>query len=525
MKQIIQALILGVCMVPVHAATFTPIDFLPAGISADGSTVVGVGISGDILRWTRAGGTESVGGPVLRVEAVSADGSVIIGSLGPAIEPRAFRWTQATGVIDLGSLPGLSQSEAKGISDDGSIVVGDALLESIRWTESSGMLSLENFPGNTSSSALGISGDGGTIVGTASSDFPEGLTYFQASRWTSINGIEILSDVPFHGFSLARAASYDGSVIVGWGEFSGSSQAFRWSENAGMEILGAGFGTSLGWDVSADGKLIVGALGGGIAETAMVWRRSFGMLPVTQLLTDQGVTNLAGWELLNAIGVSANSQTIVGSGFQGNMFQGWVATIDNAPFVALSPSPTTVIVGGVLALSWSAPIADSCAATGDWSGDRAITGSESVGPLDQTSVFTLTCTNQFGSDFETVTVQVNAIDPPPTIDFYADPNTVGIGEFTILSWSAINATSCIASGDWVGNKAVLDSESVGPLRANSSFTQTCTGPGGQAARTVIVVVQGSDSGGGSAGLAFLALLMGAALRSLGKRRELSQDAI
>jgi probable HAF family extracellular repeat protein len=84
--------------------------------------------------------------------AVSADGSVVVGgALNPidirgevAYEGyRAFRWTRAGGMQDLGTLPGGNWSEAWGVSADGSVVVGGAYnaveqLRAFRWTPSGG---------------------------------------------------------------------------------------------------------------------------------------------------------------------------------------------------------------------------------------------------------------------------------------------------------------------------------------------------------------------------------------------------
>jgi uncharacterized membrane protein len=53
--------------------------------------------------------------------AVTSDGSVVVGHANNA---GAFLWTQAGGMQKLGTLPGFTDAEATGVSDDGQAVVG-----------------------------------------------------------------------------------------------------------------------------------------------------------------------------------------------------------------------------------------------------------------------------------------------------------------------------------------------------------------------------------------------------------------
>jgi hypothetical protein len=73
------------------------------------------------------------------------------------------------------------------------------------------------------------------------------------------------------------------------------------------------------------------------------------------------------------------------------------------PTVTFSASPTTVSAGASAMLSWSSQNASACTASGGWSGARAISGTQSVGPLSATTTFTLTCDGVSRS--ATVTVQ------------------------------------------------------------------------------------------------------------------------
>jgi probable HAF family extracellular repeat protein len=114
----------------------------------------------------------SLGGTTSQAEALSADGSVVVGRARNASNQwRAFRWTSAGGMTDLGSLGGTYSSQAEDVSADGSVVVGYATLASgqgraFRWTQAEGMTDLGTL-GGTYSSASGVSDDGSVIVGTA----------------------------------------------------------------------------------------------------------------------------------------------------------------------------------------------------------------------------------------------------------------------------------------------------------------------------------------------------------------------
>jgi len=82
------------------------------------------------------------------------------------------------------------------------------------------------------------------------------------------------------------------------------------------------------------------------------------------------------------------------------------------PQVTLQASPASVAYEGTTTLAWSSANADSCAASGDWAGNKALNGSEATGSLMINRNYTLTCSNSMGQTAAaTVTVTVG---PPPT---------------------------------------------------------------------------------------------------------------
>jgi hypothetical protein len=69
-----------------------------------------------------------------------------------------------------------------------------------------------------------------------------------------------------------------------------------------------------------------------------------------------------------------------------------------------------------------------------------------------------------------------------------------------LSWTAQNATSCIASGGWSGAKATTGTENTGPLASTVTYTLACTGAGGEVQQSATITVT-PPSGGGAGALA------------------------
>ncbi len=207
--------------------------------------------------------------------AISDDGLVVAGEgFATPGGPRAFRWTAASGLHQLGSLAGAGpdNSAAHGLSKDGSVVVGSAQtatfeIVAMRWTEATGMVALGhlNTTGFLDSRARGCSADGAVVVGESTS--PSGPQ--EAFRWTSAGGMVGLGDLPGGAFrSAALATTWAGDLVVGWSESDDGEQAFVWDPVHGMRDLKSvlalmGFSTS-GWTlqrvnaISGTGRVMVG---------------------------------------------------------------------------------------------------------------------------------------------------------------------------------------------------------------------------------------------------------------------------
>lgn len=321
------------------ASEFIPLGDLPGGdfysaalgVSADGTAVVGFSKTNNTFeplrafRWTQATGMLGLGdeestGEDSIARTASADGTIIVGQNADG----AFQWTEATGMVSLndGSNPDVSTIAALGVSADGTVITGTARnaigqLTGFRWTAATGPIDIGHLPSTTADSfASGVSADGAVLTGQSMrGDNFEVVPI----RWTEQTGMVDLGDVPGGlVYALGLAISADGSTIVGdaigpLGDF----EAFRWTQQTGAVQLDPAMSTlfegSAG-DASVDGSVIVGS-GGTPEGGAMIWDEQNLMRHLPTILTNDFGLDLTGWTLLSANGISDNARTIVGSGW------------------------------------------------------------------------------------------------------------------------------------------------------------------------------------------------------------------
>jgi uncharacterized membrane protein len=249
------------------------------GTNRDGSVIVGTTVGG-AFRWTAKGGTQILGAPSGAALDVSSDGTVVVGVSSWA-DGEAFYWTEALGFLPLGFLQGDSRSQAMAVAGNGGPVVGLSIgppnipprpsfppeppsLRAFRWTPARGMHGLGTLPDRTGSGqARGISSDGDVIVGQFD---------FEAFRWTAADGMVGLGSLPGGPpYSEAHDVSSDGNRIVGSTASADRNQvAFLWTPDDGMrsleEILIVDEGLDLAGvelltanSISDDGQVIAGS--------------------------------------------------------------------------------------------------------------------------------------------------------------------------------------------------------------------------------------------------------------------------
>ncbi|MEO1575902.1 MAG: hypothetical protein AAFU65_13225, partial [Pseudomonadota bacterium] len=159
----------------------------------------------------------------------------------------------------------------------------------------------------------------------------------------------------------------------------------------------------------------------------------------------------------------------------------------SGPTLTFSASPDTIAFNTASQLNWVSQNADTCTASGAWSGQKVLSGSATTGNLSQTSEFVLTCTGAGGSVSRSVTVTVAAPNQPG-LSFSGSPSTVMPNSEATLTWTSVNASTCTASGGWSGNQALSGTATTGPLTQATDFTLTCANANGSIARTVSIDV-------------------------------------
>lgn len=88
----------------------------------------------------------------------------------------------------------------------------------------------------------------------------------------------------------------------------------------------------------------------------------------------------------------------------------------------------------------------------------------------------------------------------PTVKLIVSSSSTSLNKQVSLSWSSINAGSCVASGDWSGTRTTSGQFTTPGLFHTSTFTLTCsgiTGTTGSASQSVTVAVAPSSTQAGS----------------------------
>lgn len=233
-------------------------------------------------QWTYLGGIgPAVDNHLSTAWGLSGDGETAVG-LGwlSAMGAHAVKWTEADGLVDMGTTVADRSTRANDVSFDGSKIVGwqDAVSGSRQgaiWDD--GVQTILTADGTPLTEAIAISNDGNWVVGS--------LYNFSPWIWNESEGVTSITHPNAGQFFRGGAAaiSGDGSIVIGyfrawpgnpyfgegfiWTEETGRVNLNEYVESLGLDDLGITF--SLPSGISSDGKYITGT-GRIVAENRIV---------------------------------------------------------------------------------------------------------------------------------------------------------------------------------------------------------------------------------------------------------------
>jgi probable HAF family extracellular repeat protein len=206
----------------------------------------------DLVDLGSLGGGYSFAYDISNVRLVTGEAS------NQANDTHAFIWSPGN-MRDIGVLPGGNRSLGRSINERGQ-VAGESTFgrgsatRAFRFTEADGMVSLGTLAGGFNSSAYGIN-NGGEVVGESDTGpilHPfgrvRGFPFFgtHAFLWTERDGMKDLGHLG-GGTSSAAAISNVGQVVGTSSLRDGTAHAFSWSSRGGMLDLNTLLPSTSGW--------------------------------------------------------------------------------------------------------------------------------------------------------------------------------------------------------------------------------------------------------------------------------------
>jgi len=335
----------------------------------------------------------SIDQPISHANHVSDDGHMAFGfAVGINGGLTGWRWTHASGMQVMPSLPGYGWAEPYGTNRTNDFILGRIGIpgggsQSFIWDELGGYTLIGDLPGGTNNSGLtAITEDASYGVGFSSHGFSTiGAPIFRAVSWTPSDGLAPLP-LPSTGDDLTNSRAYS---LLPDGRIFGQSASGAWlySESYGTfeMLLGAeamshvssdgaffagndGFASRAAYwtredgqtflplldghlysglrGMSNDGSVMVGQSFGQFGGDEVVWFDQGEPIPVIDFATSLGL-DMDGWRFIDVMSVSGDGSTIVGTAAH----ESWVGSRQEG-FVLTIPTPASVmpLAVGLMAL-------------------------------------------------------------------------------------------------------------------------------------------------------------------------------
>jgi probable HAF family extracellular repeat protein len=311
----------------------------PAAIGGRGSIVVGTLRSGGGFYWMPTSGVVYIGGT--SATAVSRDGRTIVGNaLDAAGNEQAAVWQRAAEWRLIGTFPGAQACDrlltaSYGANGDGKVIVGlgwngCSFARAFRWSEATSVVDLGSSVAGRSSRANAVSADGRVVVG-----WQEHATGpRQGARW--VDGDQELYVGPHGPVGEARAVNVDGSVVVGQTcSFADPTDQSAWVWTpTGVRCYPAPRVRplqpfiSMALATSDDGRVIGGAQSFGLESEAILWLDGEPIYLVDYLRSNGIANAFEGWVNTGFVtAVSPDGKVIAGYGAGPRDFKGYVVIL------------------------------------------------------------------------------------------------------------------------------------------------------------------------------------------------------
>ncbi len=321
-----------------------PDNVLPYGVDAAGWISIGHRYdTGTALAWMPTTGFTDLGGRV--AIGVSENGRIVVGNaLDPKGRENAAIWNGGTSWRTLGSVTPNAQpcdqllSSSYGTNADGTVIVGlawdgCAFARAFRWTEKTGMVSLGTLNGR-STRANGVSGDGRVVVGWGTD--PTGPRL--GAKW--VDGVQqMIKNASGGPVGEAFATNRDGSLIAGTNcDFTRIvvPTGWTWTADKGVQCLPvppAPWVPPLPYSVivqatSNDGRVMVGSYSFGLDSEALLWLDGQ-VYFLRDYLRNNGIPDaFRGWINTGFLtGVTPDGRTLVGYGAGPRTFTGYLVVL------------------------------------------------------------------------------------------------------------------------------------------------------------------------------------------------------